>query len=183
MAKLDNKFGAATVTPKGNLHFFDLDTPNTKEKHPNNQYPTDKFEVTLSFSKDTDLSALKTECEKVATEAFGGVDGVELPFANGDEKSMDSFKGKIVIRAKGSKRPGVVNGQKERVLEDEVSAGMFARLQVTPMSYKSGKTKGVTFLLKNVQVFTDMPYESLGGGQSAESAFGDDDDGGFGEGF
>jgi hypothetical protein len=42
------------------------------------------------------------------------------------------------------------------------------------MSYKSGKSKGISLILKNVQVLTNVEYESLGGGQSAEDAFGDD---------
>jgi hypothetical protein len=177
MAKEDNKFGNPVVTPKGTLYFFDLDTPNTKEKHPNNQYPSDKYDVTMGFPATADLSKIKAECEKVAKEAFGSVEGVEMPFTNGDEKNMDSMAGKIIIRAKSSKRGGLVDGDRQRITEAEVKAGMWARLQVTPMSYKSGKTKGVTFLLKNTQVLTEVEYDNLGGGQAAESVeWGDDDD-------
>jgi len=175
MAKQDNTFGVPTVTPKGKVFFFDLDTPNTKEKHPNNEYPSDKYDITMGFDKKTDLSKLKKECEAVAKTAFGTVDGVDLPFADGDEKSMASMKGLIIIRAKSTKRAGLVDASKQRITEAEVEAGMFVRVQVTPMSYISGKTKGVTFLLKNVQVFTDLPFDALGGGQSAEAAFDDDD--------
>ena len=184
MAKVqDNKFGKAIVTPRGKLFFFDFDTPNTVEKHPKNQFPSQKFDCTLGLPKNTDLKELKAECDAVAKEAFGSSDGVDMPFANGDEKSMDSMKGHIIIRAKGTKRPGLVDGTKQRITEAECVAGMWARLQVTPMSYISGKTKGVTLLLKNAQVLVSSPYESLGGNQAAEDAFGAEEDDGFGESF
>ena len=171
----DNVFGKATVTPKGKLFFYDFDSPNTVEKHPKNKYPSDKFDVTLGFPTTADLTKLKAECAEVAKQAFKTTEGVEMPFADGDEKGMASMAGQIVIRAKSSKRPGLVDTQKEIISEDECDAGMWARLQVTPMSYISGKTKGVTFLLKNAQVFVDQSYDSLGGGQSAKDAFASDD--------
>jgi len=177
MAKVqDNKFGNPVVTPKGKLFFFDFDTPNTVEKHPKNQYPSDKYDVTLGLPKTADLSKLKAECEKVAKEAFGTVDGIEMPFANGDEKTMESMKGHIIIRAKSTKRAGLIDETKQRITEDECDAGMWAKIQVTPMTYQSGKTKGVTLLLKNAQVLVNAPYDSLGGAQSADQvSWGDDD--------
>lgn len=176
MAKQENVFGQKTVTPKGKLFFFDIDSPNTVEKHPKNQYPSDKFDVTLGFPKTTDLTKLSKACAAVAKEAFGTVENVDLPFANGDEKSLDSMKGHTVIRAKSSKRPGLVSAAKERLVEDELDAGMWARMSVTPMSYTSGRSKGVTLILKNVQAFTELEYTSLGGGGSAEDDFSDDMD-------
>jgi len=172
MAKVqDNKFGNPVVTSKGKLFFFDFDTPNTVEKHPKNQYPSDKYDVTLGLPKTADLSKLKSECEKVAKEAFGTVDGIEMPFANGDEKTMESMKGHIIIRAKSTKRPGLIDETKQRITEDECDAGMWAKIHVTPMTYLSGKTKGVTLLLKNAQVLVNSAYDSLGGAVSAENAF------------
>jgi hypothetical protein len=171
MAQADNIFGPAVVTPRGKLFFFDFDTPNTQAKHPKNRFPSDAFDVTLGFPKDTDLSELKKVCESVANQAFQTLDGIDLPFANGDEKSMDSMTGYIVIRAKCKKRPGLVDGKKARITEGGCDAGMWARIQVTPMSYTSGKSKGVTLILKNAQVLTDTPYDSLSGGASAENVF------------
>lgn len=172
MAKTnENVFGVAKVTPKGKLFFFDFDSPNTVEKHPKNLYPSGKFDVTLGFTKDTDLSELMNECKRIAKEAFGTVDGIDLPFADGDEKSMDSMHGLIIVRAKCSKRPGLVDGKKQRITEDECDAGMWAKIHVTPMTYLSGKTKGVTLLLKNAQVLVNSAYDSLGGAVSAENAF------------
>ena len=181
MAKAqDNTFGNPVVTPKGKLFFFDFDTPNTVEKHPNNQYPSDKFDVTLGLPKTADLKVIKAECDKVAKQAFGTTDGIDMPFANGDEKTMDSMKGHIIIRAKSTKRAGLVDETKQRITEAECVAGMWAKIQVTPMSYISGKTKGVTLLLKNAQVLVNAPYESLGGAQAAdEVTWGDDDMGAY----
>lgn len=177
MAKVqENKFGNKVVTPKGKFFFYDVDTPNTAEKHPKNQYPSDKYDVTMGFPKTADLSKIKAECEAVAKEAFGSLDGVDLPFANGDEKSMDSMKGYIILRAKCSKRPGLIDGSKERITENELDAGMWGRMSLTPMSYISGKSKGISFILKNVQALTDLEYDKLGGGSSAEDDFGDDFD-------
>lgn len=177
MAKAqDNIFGAETNSPKGVLFFFDLDTPNTQVKHPKNQYPSDKFDVTIGFPKTADLSKMKAACDKVAMEAFKTTDGIDMPFSNGDDKSMSSMKGYIVARAKSSKRPGLLDGNNARTTENEVKAGMWGKIQVTPMSYISGKTKGVTFVLKNVKVFTDLEYKALSGGVAAEDAFKDDDE-------
>ena len=183
MAKSDNVFGLPVVTPKGRFFFVDVDSPNTQEKHPTNQFPSGRFDVTIGFPKETDLKDLKDACLKVAKDAFKTTDGVDLPFANGDEKSMDSMKGNIIVRAKSQKRPGLVDGKKERITEAEIVPGMWGRIQITPFSYISGKTKGVTFNLKNVQVLTTAPYEPIGSGQSAESAFGAEEDDGFGDAF
>lgn len=174
--KVENTFGPAILTPKGKLFFFDLDTPNTVEKHPNNLYPSDRYDITMGFEKSVDLSALKAACTDVAVKAFGSADGIAMPFANGDEKSSTSMHGHIIIRAKSTKRPGLVDTQRQRICEEEVRAGMFGRLQLTPMSYVSGRDKSVTLLLKNTQVFVDQEYEALGGGESAESAFGGDNE-------
>lgn len=171
MAQAENVFGPAVVTPRGKLFFFDFDTPNTQAKHPKNRFPSDAFDVTLGFPSSTDLTEIRNACESVAKQAFQTTDGVDLPFANGDEKSMDSMAGHIVVRAKCRKRPGLVDGKKARITENECDAGMWARIQVTPMSYTSGKSKGVTLILKNAQVLTDTPYDSLSGGASAESVF------------
>lgn len=173
MANSENVFGDKVVTPKGRFFFYDIDTPNTQEKHPKNKYPSDKFDVTLGFPKDTDLSKLKAACDKVAMQAFKTKE-VDMPFANGDEKSMDSMKGQIILRAKCSKRPGLVDGSKDRITEAEMDAGMWGRISVTPMSYTSGRTKGISLILKNVQALTELDYDSLGGGSSAEDDFEDD---------
>lgn len=175
MAKQEGVFGSPVVTPKGRLSFFDVDTPNTAEKHPKNQYPSGRYDVTLMIAKDVDLSALKAECDKVAKEAFKTLDGVDMPFANGDEKSLASMKGSIIVRAKSTKKPGCVDGSKARITEAAIEAGMWGRMQITPLSYVSGRSKGVTFVLKNVQVFTEQSFEPLSGGASAESAFDDDE--------
>lgn len=169
MAEFDNVFGESKVTPKGNLVFFDFTSPNTAEKHPNNKYPSDKYDVTMVFDKGADFTLLRQECERVAKQAFKTLDGVDLPFTDGDEKSMDCMKGKIVLRAKSKKQPILVDDNKTKLgTEDDIRGGMVARLIVTPMSYKSGRTKGVTILLKKAQVFLEAPYEPIGGGAEVD---------------
>jgi len=165
MADFDNVFGVETVTPRGNLVFFDFITPNTQAKHTQNKFPSDRFDVTLIIKKDVDMSKLLAECKKVATQAFGSDEGVEMPFANGDEKSMACMKDHVVIRAKSKKQPGFVDDSRTKVgTEDDIKGGMQARLIVTPFSYKSGRTKGVTLLFKKVQVYFNAPFEPIGGG-------------------
>lgn len=174
MAKqFENKFGDKIITPKGRLYYFDIDTPNTKDKHPNNLYPSDKFDVTIGFKNGVDLSDAIEKCNAVAVESFGSTDGVAMPFHNGDEKSQDNMKGYIIARAKCSKRPGCVDENKEQLTEGEIDGGMFGRLSVTPMTYKSGVNKGVTLVLKNIQVYTNLEYDSLSGGASAADDFED----------
>ena len=172
----DNIFGPKQVTPEGTLFFYDVDSPNTKEKHPNNQYPSDKFEATLGFPKEEDLEALKEACVKVGKEAFPDLEASDLdfPFADGDEKSLDSMHGNIVIKAKCKKKPKCVDGNKRDLTESDIDAGMSARMAITPMSYKSGRNKGVTFILKALQVNTQKPYTSLSGDSDPTGGFGDD---------
>ena len=173
MAEFNNVFGSETVTPRGKLVFFDFITENTQAKHPQNRFPSDRFDVTLIIPKATDLGKLKEECERVAKEAFKTTEGIELPFADGNEKSMTCMADHIVIRAKSKKQPILVDDNKTKMgSEDEIRGGMQARLIVTPFSYTSGRTKGVTLLLKKAQVFLNAPYDPIGGG--AEVDFDDD---------
>jgi len=173
MADFNNVFGSETVTPRGRLVFFDFVTPNTAAKHPNNKFPSDRHDVTLIIPKDTDLGKLSEECKRVAKEAFKTTEGIELPFADGDEKSMSCMSGHIVIRAKSKKQPILVDDNKTKLSsEDDIRGGMQSRLIVTPFSYTSGRTKGVTLLLKKAQVFLNAPYDPIGGG--AEVDFDDD---------
>jgi len=175
MADFDNVFGAQVPTPHGRFVFFDVITENTATKHPNNKYPSDRFDVTMIFEKTADLSKLQKECESVAQKAFGKVEGVELPFSNGDEKTMDCMKGHIVLRAKAKKKPGLVDEHKEPLYsEDDLRGGMWGRMIVTPFSYQSGRTKGVTLNLKKVQFCVEKPFDPIGGGGDVDF----DNDGG-----
>lgn len=176
MAKKKPTFGQSKVSPKGVIFFADVDTPMTQEKHPKAQYPSNRFDVTIGVPKDTDLSEHRSECEKVAEEAFGTTEGIAMPFADGDKKSMDTMKGMWILRAKmkpnpedPNKKPGVVSDIKvegtdkyEKISESSIQAGMWGHLHFTPMSYEAGATKGVTLLLKNLQVLTQEEYEPLG---------------------
>lgn len=165
MSDFNNVFGEQIATPKGRFVFFDLVDENTQAKHPKNKFPSDRFDVTMIFEPSADLSKLKEECEKVAKQAFKDTKGVEMPFANGDEKKMACMKGHIVIRSKSKKRPGLVDDNGDRMTsEDEIRAGMWGRLIVSPFSYTSGRTKGITLLLKKAKVFLDQKYESIGSG-------------------
>jgi len=164
MAEFDNVFGSQVATPHGRYVFFDLVSENTQAKHPNNKYPSDRFDVTMIFEKTADLSKLQAECEAVAKQAFGDSKGVEMPFNNGDEKTMDCMKGHIVLRAKSKKKPGLVDEHKSALYtEDDIRGGMWGRMIVTPFSYKSGRTKGVTLNLKKAQVCLEKPFDPIGG--------------------
>jgi len=178
MADFENVFGNQVATPFGRFVFFDLESENTQAKHPLNKYPSDRFDVTLIFEKGADFSALRAECERVAQQAFKKVEGIEMPFANGDEKSMDCMKGHIVVRAKSKKKPGLVDEHKSRMnSEEEMRSGMWGRIIVSPFSYTSGRTKGVTLLLKKAQVCLDRPYDVIGIG-GADADFDDSASGG-----
>lgn len=175
MPEFDNLFGKEVLLPKGVIAYRDVDSPNTAAKNVNNKYPSDKYDITLIYDKSTDFSEAKDECLRIAQQKFGTKEGVDLPFANGDEREQALFKGKFIVRAKSSKRPGVVNGSCEQITEPEITPGMKGRIHVSPMTYKSGKTKGVTFILRNVQVFTNEEFEPLSAGQTAAQVFGGGD--------
>jgi hypothetical protein len=171
--KSENVYGDRLISPLGRFSY-----PYVFERAKNLNDPSKegKFEVTLLIPKKTDISALIAAVEKVGAQAFGakwkGQDKQTHPtIRDGDEKDDEYSKGHWVIRAKTTKRPGVVDAQKRPIEDkDEVYGGCWGRISVVPGSYQQLGNWGVTLYLNNVQKVRDDEAFG-GGGAKAEDDF------------
>ncbi len=96
---------------------------------------------------------------------------VMLPLNDGDEREDDDvFADHFYLNAKASTRPGVVDRQKNAIMdEEEIYSGVWAIVSVTFYGYDVSGNKGVACGLNNVMKFKDD--ERLGGRVSAERDF------------
>jgi len=145
----------------------------------------EKYQVTMVFKGDADLSNLKSLAENVAKENFGKVKGVELPFKDGDSKDTEKypiFADSTYIQASTQFPVGLVDQSRQPILsEDDFYAGCIARAQISAYSWSFQGRKGVSFNLKNIQKVAEG--KRLGGSKSVEDIFSivekEDDDLGF----
>jgi hypothetical protein len=170
--KNDNVYSDRIITPLGRFSY-----PSVFERAKSlDETKEGKFEVTLLIPKKTDISPLLAAVERVGKEAFGakwkGQDKQTHPtIRDGDDKDDPIYKGHWVIRAKTTKRPGVVGPDRKPIEDkDEIYGGCWGRLSVIFGSYNSLGNTGVTAYLNNVQkVRDDEPFG--GSGVKAEDEF------------
>lgn len=155
----DKKEKIAIRTPKFRVSFPELfEAKAFEDKAP-------KFSIQMLFDKTTDLSELKDAVKAVAKEKWGNniPKGLSLPFRDGNEKTLDSHKNKIVVSAFSKYKPIVVkakfqNGQAVPILDpEEIYAGCYAIASISPYAWehknKQGAVmkRGVSFNLNAVQ--------------------------------
>lgn len=125
-----------------------------------------KFEITLVFSKDTDLSILYTAAQQCAVEKWGQniPVGLKTPFRYCHEKPQfygEDFDPMDIFVAFRSDRnqPGVVDAAVQPIMDQsEIYPGCWARVSCNPYSYSHSGNNGVSFGLINVQkVMDDNP--------------------------
>lgn len=164
-APVKKKERVRLATPVGRFSFPHLAEPNTT-----GEYPTGKYQVDLIVSKEDMKSAegksLISHVKMAASEALGKTftsvwDIPQTPFADLDDKEdpQEFEKGCIRIRAKGSadRAPIVIDGQKQKLDEEEVAAikgGDYGRLVVSPYAYTKG-SGGVSFNLDVAQFWKE----------------------------
>lgn len=181
--KPDSVIGAMVKTPKGRLSY-----PHLLAKNTGGTYPSDKYETELLIPKSADISALQNAVKALAKEAFGDkvkkmTDLVYPPIKDGDadEEENGARKGHWYLRAKSTRKPGIVGPGPEcapfDAPEEEVYGGANARLSLKPCSYKQGGKPGITWLLQNVQIFPGGERFGVGA-SNPQDDFSDDDDGG-----
>jgi hypothetical protein len=144
----------------------------------------EKYSACLIFDRDANLTALKTAAMDVATERWGpqakqmlAAKQLRWPFRDGAEKAALGFgKGKTFINVSSSRRPGVVgrhagpDGKPMPITNpDEVFAGCRVRATLLAFAYDTQGSKGVSFVLGNVQKLGDGPR--LDGRLNAEDEF------------
>lgn len=101
---------------------------------------------------------------------------IKSPLRDGDIEREDdpSFEGHYFINAKSSYAPGVVDRDRNAILDkEEVYSGCYGRVSISFYAYNVS-SKGIACLLNNVQKLEDG--ERLGGASSAEDDFAEDFD-------
>lgn len=184
------KYVNGLKTPKGRLIYPHLDKPDTA-----GQYKTNKYKTTLLIPKDVDIKYLKEACVACAKETWGdnvNLKAIKWPFRDGDTKT-DKESGEIYegyedhwfITPKSSKKPLCVDRSRERIDNDLIKGGDYARCGLSAMSYEGSENvrmpdgstqnetyQGVTFLLDSLQLLEEGT--PLGGGGGASPALFDD---------
>jgi hypothetical protein len=141
------------------------------------------FSLSLLFDAEaqstTAFKAMKTAIDELvdayAKEKKVAARLVRSPLLSGDEKNNDSYHGKLYVSPWSKFQPGVVNEDRQQVLDaNDVYAGMKARVVMNPYSWTNSGKHGVSLSLNGVQVFTNLDMPRLDGRQSVEAMFADE---------
>lgn len=176
MASEEKSKRRALITPTACAMFVYVWEP--RESMNEGQPP--QYSISLLFKKSEDLSALRRAVKAAAVEKFGDKPGrLKDPFRDVDELEtpVPGYKGGVFITAKSKTKPGIVDADLNQIVDQtEFYPGCICRASVTPWAFDKKGTKGVTFLLNNIQKVKDGTR--LDGKKSAEEEFdaiGDED--------
>ncbi len=145
-----------------------------------------KYSVTLLIPKayKKQLKAIEKAIEAAKEQGIASKWGGKLPkFKNevlrdGDEEYPDKpeYEGMMFISAKSDRKPQIVDANLQEIMdEDEFYSGCWGRASVNFFPYNN-EQKGISAGLGNLQkTKDDTPFG--GGGRSAASDFGDDEEG------
>lgn len=157
---------------------FRLSFPNLKQPKSNFEGQAPAYSIQMLFDQDADLSKMKAAAHAAAVKKWGSdykkkVKFKHPTFKDGDEKNLDDYKGKVVVEARTKQKPGVVDKNREEILDlNEVYAGCYCRATLTVYAYDKAGNKGVSFGLQNVQKVKDGP--AFSGRKNAKDDFDDD---------
>lgn len=162
------------VAPKARMSFVYIDTAKKNDKHPDRK---PKYELSLLFPPDADLSLLKADAERAATEKWGTAMPKKLrsPFKAADEYDYAGYeKGWTLIRVSTTTKPQVIDASGRQVDTSDTGTVYSGRWCMASLkAFTTSPTKdnpeianGVSFGLRNVQLFDhDTPL----GGSSAKA--------------
>ena len=170
-------------TPAGTARFVSILTPRQSKDDAGNPQGEPKYEITLIFDEDTNISAMKKAALAVGVEKFGAkfpdmvkkgkynwpfVDNEDM--VNDDDERIVGFENPgCKVKFKSKDKPGIVDADAEPIMDkSEIYDGMKARVSCRPFAYDN-KAKGVGFFLINVQKLDDG--DRLSGDPSAEDDF------------
>lgn len=139
-----------------------------------------KYQVTMLFKKDADLTRLKNAVAKVLTDKFGDKSkwpkNLRSPFRDQADKEKEGKLpagyevGAIFMRASSVNAPGVIDTANNDIIDNsEVYAGCYMKATVHAYYYNHKGNQGVTFELHNVQKQRDG--EPLSGRLKAQDEF------------
>jgi ssDNA-binding protein len=157
---------------------FRLSFPNLKQPKANFEGQAPAYSIQMLFDETADLSKMRKAFEAAAVKKWGAdykkkVKFKHPTFKDGNEKNLEDYKGKIVVEARTKQKPGVVDVNREEILDlNEVYAGCYCRATLTVFAYEKAGNKGVSFGLQNVQKVKDGP--AFSGRKNAKDDFDDD---------
>lgn len=170
-------------TPEGTARYTALFVPRARKDKDGNVKGDPKYQITLIFDEDTDLSEMKAAAKAVGLEKFGPKfpdlvkkGKMNWPFGDNDEKvdlddnPIPGFEvAGVHVGFKSSDKPGIVDVDAEPIMDkQDIYDGMKARVSCRPFAYDN-ESKGVAFYLINVQKTDDG--DRLSGDPSAEDDF------------
>lgn len=127
------------------------------------------------FSNDIDLSDLKKLASKVKKDKWGDNPPKKLksPFLDGNDTEYESHQNCIYMRFRTTIKPGIVNLNLQYIdSETDIYPGCWCRASIFCFAYDRPESKGITFLLNNVQkIKDDEPFVSRA---TAEEDFDDE---------
>lgn len=160
---------------------FRASYPNVFKAAFNKLSNKNEFSIEALFAPGADLTAAKQAAKNALINKFGPDESkwptnLRSPFRDQKEKIKDGIlpdgctAGAIFMRFKSEKRPGVVDQNKQEILEEsKFYAGCYARAHVNAFAYQKGANAGVSFSLNHIQFVKDG--DAFSGRPSVESAF------------
>lgn len=189
------------TTPQFRVAFPAVFEPKWNKLAKKNEYV-----ITLLFDEKTDMKVLKEAAKAAVIKEFGP-DNTKWPIKlrspfrdQGDRAMKDAVtglitlpqgykKGNIYITASSKEKPGLVNRQREHIIDSsEFYGGCYAICTLNAYAYSHAVNKGVAFGLQNIQKVAegeafgnrstpeedfkpiDTPEQPLAGGTDAPSA-------------
>jgi len=162
------------MTPEARASFAFVHKPQPSKKADK----ADKYQLTLLFAKDANLSAMKKAATEALDEKFGAKmkdenfrKRLRSPFRDQGEFSYDGYvPGCIFVRTSSNTKPGVVDSDVNDIIDpSDFYSGCYCRATVRAKAYEVDGNVGVTFYLQNVQKLRDG--ESLSGRMKAQDEF------------
>lgn len=140
---------------------FRLSFPNLKAPKSNFEGQKPAYSIQMLFEKTADLKKMQEVAHEAAVAKWGAdykkkIKFKHPTFKDGDEKDLEDYKGKWVVEARTQQKPGVVDKDREEILDlNEVYAGCYCRATLTCYAYDKAGNKGISFGLQNVQKIAD----------------------------
>ena len=115
------------------------------------------------------VDKFKTDAKAVTIWGSKFLASFKTPLRDGDTErdtgKYPEYKGHYFINANTYNRPGVVDAQKNDIIDkSELYSGCYGRVSIIPAAYNVDGNKGIKFYLNNVQKLSDG--EPLGGSVS-----------------
>lgn len=115
------------------------------------------------------VDKFKTDAKAVTIWGSKFLASFKTPLRDGDTErdtgKYSEYKGHYFINANTYNRPGVVDAQKNDIIDkSELYSGCYGRVSIIPAAYNVDGNKGIKFYLNNVQKLSDG--EPLGGSVS-----------------